>query len=184
MSGPAPAEVGALYLADVARRLAKLKENAEGAMAQVSDAELVAAPDPETNSIAITVKHVAGNLRSRFTDFLVADGEKPGRDRDAEFTLAAGDDRAALLAAWEASWALALGTVRGLAPADLVRTVHIRGEPHAVVEALNRHLAHLAYHTGQIVQLAKHYAGSRWRTLSIPRGGSAAHTAEVRAGQR
>jgi hypothetical protein len=162
-------DLAELYLADLRERFTKLRDTAERAVAQTSDAHLVAAPDAETNSIAVTLKHVGGNLRSRFTDFLTTDGEKPGRDRDAEFVIGPADTRESLLAGWAAGWDLLLGTVDRLRADDLVRTVHIRGEPHSVVGALDRSLVHLAYHVGQIVQLAKHHAGPSWRTLTIPR---------------
>ena len=165
-------DAGAVYLADMRERLTALRDTAERAIAQVSDGSFAAAPDPETNSIAITVKHVAGNLRSRFTGFGRSDGEKPDRDRDGEFILAAGDSRDALMARWAEGWTLLLGAVDSLEPGDLTRTVTIRGQPHTVLGALNRNLSHLAFHVGQIVQLARHYAGPEWRTLTIPRGAS------------
>ena len=169
---PGAADVGATYLADMRERLTALRDTAERALAQVSDERFASAPDPETNSIAITVKHVAGNLRSRFTGFGQSDGEKPDRDRDGEFILREGDTRDALMARWSEGWVLLLAAVDSLGPGDLVRTVTIRGQPHSVLGALNRNLSHLAYHVGQIVQLARHYAGSGWRTLTIPRGAS------------
>lgn len=163
---------GGAYLSDMRERLAALRETAERAIAQVSDADFTAAPDPETNSIAITVKHVAGNLRSRFTGFGESDGEKPDRDRDGEFILAPGDSRERLMARWTEGWGLLLGALDALGADDLSRTVAIRGVPHTIVGALNRNLSHLAYHVGQVVQLAKHYAGPSWQTLTIPRGAS------------
>jgi hypothetical protein len=160
------------YLSEVATQFAKLRSTAEQAMAQVGDGDFVRPLDPENNSIAITVKHVAGNLRSRCTDFLTTDGEKPDRDRDDEFVLHPGDSRAELMQAWARGWDLLAATVNGLTPDDLERTIYIRREPHSVTQALNRHIGHLAYHVGQIVQLAKHWAGPGWRTLTIPRGQS------------
>jgi hypothetical protein len=165
-------DVRSAYLADIGSQLAKLRSTAERAMAQVPDEDFARSLDAENNSIAITVKHVAGNLRSRCTDFLTSDGEKPWRDRDGEFELHEGDTRAELMKRWAEGWDLLAATVRSLGPDDLERTIHIRAEPHTVVQALNRHLGHLAYHVGQIVLLAKHWAGREWRTLTIPRGES------------
>jgi hypothetical protein len=160
------------YLSDIGNQFAKLRTTAEQAMGQVGDGDFVRPLDPENNSIALTVKHVAGNLRSRCTDFLTTDGEKPDRDRDDEFILQPGDTRAELMKRWASGWDLLAATVNTLTPDDLVRTVYIRREPHSVTGALNRHIGHLAYHVGQIVQLAKHWAGPEWRTLTIPRGQS------------
>lgn len=162
-------EIGRLYLADLRDRLAKLRETAERAIAQTSGEHFVAAPDAGTNSIAITVKHVAGNLRSRFTGFMVTDGEKPDRNRDGEFELTPDDTRDALLARWAEGWRLLITALDSLQPEDLPRTLQIRREPHSVIGALNRNFGHLAYHVGQIVLLAKHYAGPAWQTLTIPR---------------
>lgn len=161
-----------LYLDDALRQLRKLKTQAENAVAQIDDAQLVAVLDPEANSIAVIMKHMAGNMRSRWTDFLTSDGEKPDRNRDREFELAAADTRARVLAAWEEGWARVFDAIGSLSTEDLGKTVGIRGEAHSVVEAINRQTTHYAAHVGQIVLLAKHYAGPRWRTLSIPRGKS------------
>jgi hypothetical protein len=168
------------YLTDMRSQLAKLRSAAERAMAQVSDQDFARLLDEENNSIAITAKHIAGNLRSRCTDFLSSDGEKPDRDRDGEFVLDASDTRGALMSRWQEAWDLLDATVGGLSAGDLERTVYIRAEPHTVVQALNRNLGHLAYHTGQIVLLAKHWVGSGWRTLTIPRGQSRQFTAAKR----
>jgi hypothetical protein len=165
-------DLGTTYLRDVAGRLASLRRTAERATAQASDEAFFAAPDAETNSIAINLKHVGGNLRSRFTDFLTSDGEKPDRDRDGEFIIAPGETRADVEAVWAAGWAALEGALASLAPDDLVRTIQIRGEAHTAVGALNRSLAHTASHTGQVTLLAKHYAADAWKTLSIPRGQS------------
>jgi len=165
-------EIGDEYLRDTAARLAQLRRTCERAAAQVSDDAFFAAPDAETNSIAINLKHVGGNLRSRFTDFLTSDGEKPDRDRDGEFIIGPGDTRAAIDAAWARGWALLEDALASLTPGDLLRTIHIRGEPHTVLGALNRQIAHVANHTGQVTLLARHYAGAEWQTLSIPRGQS------------
>lgn len=147
------------------------KRLADRAIAQVSDAKLRVALDEHTNSIAVIAKHVAGNLLSRWTDFLAADGEKPDRNRDDEFvdTFAS---RAEMLAYWERGWARLFETLAGLRAEDLARTVLIRGEPHSVPLAIERSLGHTCYHVGQIVQLARVHAGDAWETLTIPRGGS------------
>jgi len=165
-------DFAAAYLEDVRAVAAYYKKLADDAMAQVDEAHFFAPLGGEENGIALIVKHMAGNLRSRWTDFLTSDGEKPDRDRDAEFEVRDGDGRAALLQAWERGWATFLGTLASLTPEDLDRTVQIRGEPHTVIRAVDRGLAHACYHVGQIVLLAKHFAGPDWRTLSIPRGQS------------
>src|SRR5215510_6637335 len=166
-------DVSSAYLRDIARTFRNYKALGERAMAQVSDADLHVLLDADSNSIAIVVKHVAGNLRSRFTDFLTTDGEKPTRNRDAEFEMPDRAPRAEMLQWWEASWKVTLDTIDALTPADLDRTVHIRGEAFLVVESLNRLATHTAYHVGQIVLLAKHVAGPTWTSLSIPKGRSA-----------
>jgi hypothetical protein len=171
------------FLADLRSQLAKLRTTAERAMAQVGDADFVRPLDPDGNSIAVVVKHLSGNLRSRCTDFLSTDGEKPDRDRDAEFELRPGDTRDRLLADWTAAWDLLAATVDGLTATDVERTIYIRAEAHTVSQALLRQLGHLSYHVGQIVLLAKHGAGASWRTLTIPRGQSRAFTEQV-AGRR
>jgi uncharacterized damage-inducible protein DinB len=159
---------------------------AERAIAQCPDERLAAAPDAESNSIAILVKHLAGNMRSRWTDFLTSDGEKPDRDRDSEF-----EDpprgRAELLALWEDGWRRLFGALEPLSDGDLSRTVTIRGEPHSVMQAIHRQIAHYAYHVGQIVFLAKHWtveATGGWSSLSVPRKGSAQLNADVTAGKK
>jgi hypothetical protein len=162
------------YLADMRTQFAKLRSTAERAMAQVGDHDFAKTLDTEVNSIAITVKHLAGNLRSRCTNFLISDGEKPDRDRDGEFVLHPNDTRARLLSEWATAWDLLAATVEALGPDDVQRTIYIRAEPHTVGQALNRQLGHLAYHVGQIVLLTKHWAGSEWQTLTIPRGQSKA----------
>jgi hypothetical protein len=145
---------------------------AERAIEQVSDEEFFFLIDAEANSIALIVKHIAGNLRSRWTDFLTTDGEKPDRDRDSEFERA-GDTRGSLMKFWESSWQVLFDNVEPLSSEDLSRTVSIRGEPHTVIEAINRQLTHYAYHVGQIVFLAKHLRSADWKTLSIPKKRSA-----------
>ena len=162
-----------VYLRDMVQTFRNYKTLGERAMAQVSDADLHTLLDPDANSIALVVKHVAGNLRSRFTDFLTTDGEKADRNRDSEFEMAARASRAEIMAWWESGWAAVLASVDALTPDDLGRTVSIRGEAFVVVEALNRSVTHTAYHVGQIVLLAKHFAGHNWKSLSIPKGQSA-----------
>lgn len=153
-------------------QLEALKDQAERALAQVEDEAFFHALDAESNSLALIVKHVGGNLKSRWTGFLSSDGEKPDRDRDGEFELRAGDTRASLMAAWNEGWARCLETLAGLSAADLEAPVRIRNESMTAAAALARSLAHTASHVGQIVFLAKHHASSRWKTLSIPRGQS------------
>jgi len=161
------------YLSDLARTFRHYKALGDGAIAQVSDENLHALIDPDANSIAIVMQHVAGNLRSRFTEFLTSDGEKPGRNRDAEFETPAHPSRAELMASWSEGFRIALASIEALAPEDLDRTVYVRKEAFLVVEALNRSVSHTAYHVGQMVFLAKHFAGPHWTTLSIPKGKSA-----------
>lgn len=162
---------------DVIREFHRTKDLADRAMAQVDDAQFFAAPDAGTNSIAIVVKHMAGNQRSRWTDFLTTDGEKPDRHRDTEFALDAADTRESLMRRWEAGWAALFHALGALTDADPERTVTIRGEPHTVVQAVNRQISHYAYHAGQIVLLARHFAGAKWTTLSVAKGASAAFNA-------
>jgi len=147
------------------------KRLADRAVEQVPDDKLQIALDANTNSIAVIMKHVAGNLRSRFTDFLTTDGEKPWRNRDDEFVDSFGG-RAEILETWERGWACLLKALRSMKPEDLERTVMIRGEPHSVPFALERSLGHTCYHIGQIVQVARVHAGEKWNTLTIPKGGS------------
>jgi hypothetical protein len=162
------------YRQDVAREFLRTRALAEKAMAQMSDHAYFAAPDPGTNPVAVIVKHMAGNMRSRWTDFLTTDGEKPDRDRDSEFVLTGEDTRASLTARWEAGWSLLAAALDGLADEDLDRPVAIRGESHTVYQAIHRQLTHYAYHVGQIVLLARHSAGEDWKSLSVPKAGSAA----------
>jgi Protein of unknown function (DUF1572) len=166
--------VDATYLTDIRRAFTNYRTLAERALEQISDEQLSTAIDSEANSIAVIMQHIAGNLRSRFLDFLTADGEKPDRNRDAEFE-SQGGSRAELRARWDEAWRITLGSLDALTPDDLSRTIHIRGEAFAVVEALDRSVTHTAYHVGQIVFLAKHFAGPGWRSLSIPKGRSAEH---------
>ena len=160
------------YLEEIKRQLRGHKRMAEGAIAQLEDDELFTILDPESNSVAHLIKHIAGNARSRFTDFLTTDGEKPDRHRDEEFEVSATTTREEVMCWWEAGWAIVFSTLDALTPEDVLRTVTIRGEPHTVLQALNRALAHYAQHTGQIVFLAKHLRSKEWKTLSIARGKS------------
>jgi uncharacterized damage-inducible protein DinB len=156
------------YLADALQVFRNYKRMAEKAMEQVSDRDLYATLDGEMNSIAITAKHMAGNMRSRWTDFLTTDGEKPDRNRDGEFEHPP-STRQELMAMWEAGWQCVFNALEPVTDADLGRTVAIRGEPHSVMQAVNRQMAHYSYHAGQIVLLAKHFASERWQSLTIPR---------------
>jgi Protein of unknown function (DUF1572) len=165
-------DIAAHYLEEARRQFRGHKRLAEGAMAQLKDEELFVSLDPESNSIAILVKHLAGNMRSRFTDFLTSDGEKPDRDRDQEFEMNSAPTRADVMRWWEEGWARTLGAIEALKPEDVMRTVTIRGEPHTVLQAINRQIAHYAQHTGQIVFLAKHFRSNEWKTLSVLRGKS------------
>jgi Protein of unknown function (DUF1572) len=160
------------FLDDALLQLKKLKAQADKSIGQVSDEQFFALIDPDANSIALIMKHVAGNMRSRWTDFLTTDGEKPDRNRDSEFEQEGTDTRASVIARWESAWTLTLGTISSLTPEDLARRVQIRGESHSVLEAINRQLTHYAAHIGQIIMLAKHFAGAHWQTLSIPKGKS------------
>ena len=158
------------------------KRLAERAMAQVADDQLFAVLDGEANSIAIIVKHMAGNMRSRWTDFLTTDGEKPTRNRDSEFVDPPAT-RVALLREWEHGWATMFRALEQLTDADMARTITIRGEAHSVMQAINRQLAHYPYHVGQIVLLAKHFACDRWESLSVPRNRSEEFNRRVAAGE-
>jgi hypothetical protein len=157
------------WLEDVRVQFEKIKKLAEGALEQARDQDLAVQLDGESNSLAVIVKHMAGNLRSRFTDFLTTDGEKPDRNRDGEFEIDAPVTRESLMADWERGWQVLFAALSALGPDDLSRTVTVRGEPHSIVQAMNRQLTHHAYHAGQIVFLAKHLRSSEWKTLSLPR---------------
>jgi hypothetical protein len=158
------------------------KKLVERALQQLSDEQLFAVLDGEMNSIAVIVKHLSGNMRSRWTDFLTSDGEKPGRDRDEEFSNPP-PTREALFEIWEDGWQCLLGTMESLSDADLGRTITIRGEAHSVMQAINRQVAHYSYHCGQIVFLAKHFRSDEWQTLTVPRGNSLEFTKRVQAGE-
>lgn len=161
------------YLTDALRTFRDQKKLAERACAQVRDKDFFATIDSESNSIAVNMKHMAGNMLSRWTDFLTTDGEKPNRERDMEFVILPETERADLLAFWEKGWQCVFAAIEPLVPADLLRTVLIRGQEHTVMQAINRQIAHYSYHVGQIVYLAKHFKSSEWQTLSVPRNKSA-----------
>jgi uncharacterized damage-inducible protein DinB len=171
------------YLADSLTLFRQYKTMAERAMEQLSDDQLFAAIDEEANSIAIIVKHMTGNMRSRWVDFLTTDGEKPDRQRDSEF-VEPPDSRAALMEMWENGWACVFQALEPLTDADLGRRVTIRGEAHSVMQAVNRQMAHYGMHTGQIVLLAKHFKGADWKSLSIPKNKSAAYNTAVARGEK
>lgn len=163
----------AAYLDDAGRSFRGYKRLAEGTFSQLDEADFFYAPDEESNSIAVIMKHISGNLRSRWTDFLATDGEKPDRNRDQEFEMNPGTNREQLMQAWEDGWNCVFATLASLQPSDFSRTVYIRGDAHSVLQAINRSLAHTAYHVGQIVYLGKHIRKARWTSLSIPKGKSA-----------
>lgn len=169
------------YLKDSLGVFRHYKGLAEQAMAQLTDEQLVAALDAESNSIAVIVKHMTGNMRSRFTDFLTTDGEKPDRRRDEEF-VDPPRTREELMAAWEQGWACVLDALEALGEDDLGKTVRIRGEAHSVMQAINRQVAHYSYHCGQIVMLAKHLNHDGWKPLTVGRGESEEFNRRVRAG--
>jgi hypothetical protein len=164
--------VATRYLDEARRQLRGYKRLGEGALAQLQDQEFFVALDPEANSVAVIVKHLAGNMRSRFVDFLTSDGEKPDRHRDQEFELGADTTRADVMRWWEDGWNIVFSALEPLRPEDLEVTVYIRKEPHSVLQAISRQVAHYAYHVGQIVFLAKHFRSAEWKSLSIPRGKS------------
>jgi hypothetical protein len=170
------------YLEDSLSLFRYYKDLAERAMAQLTDEELLEVPDSESNSIAIIVQHMSGNMLSRWGEFLTTDGEKPGRDRDAEFECPPAT-RAALMEAWEAGWRCLFNALEPLSEADLQRVVSIRGEAHSVMQTINRQVGHYAYHCGQIVFLAKHLRSGEWQSLSIPRRKSAEFNRRVAAGE-
>jgi len=170
------------YLEDSLAVLRYYKKLAERAMDQVADEHLFATLDAEANSIAIIVKHLTGNMRSRWTDFLTTDGEKPNRNRDREFVDPPAT-REVLLRDWEDGWACVFAALEPLTEKDLTRTVTIRGEAHSVMQAINRQLAHYPHHVGQIVLLAKHFACDHWHSLSVPRNQSAEFNRKVAAGE-
>ena len=171
------------YLKDSIDVFGYYKKLGERAMAQCTDAALFETLDAASNSIAIIVKHMAGNMRSRWTDFLTSDGEKPDRNREAEFE-APPTTRAEVMELWERGWKLLFGALKPLSDADLDRTITIRTEPHSVMQAINRQIAHYSYHVGQIVYLARHFAGDKWQSLTIPKKKSAEFNRQVAAGEK
>ena len=181
---PASDPLGAALLAAFRHNFQSYKGLSDCALAQISDAEWLHAPAPGSNSAAVIVQHLVGNLRSRFTDFLTSDGEKPTRQRDREFEEpATADAIPALRQQWDGAWAVLFALLDELQPADLLRTVSIRGEAHSVLGAVQRQVAHYAYHAGQLVQLAKIIRGEGFESLSIPRGQSEAFNQQMAAGK-
>ena len=160
------------YLEDAIASYRAYKKLADKAFAQLTDEEFFVTLDHESNSVAVIMKHIAGNMFSRWTDFLTTDGEKPDRNRDMEFVIESETTKAEVMDYWERGWQRTLETLDSLKPEDLMRTVTIRGEAHTVVQALNRQLAHYPYHIGQIVFLAKHFRSDEWKSLSIPKNKS------------
>jgi hypothetical protein len=172
--------IAAACLEEAQRSFRGYKHLADGTLTQLNDDDFFYTPDRESNSIAVVMKHISGNLRSRWTDFLTTDGEKPDRNRDQEFEMASGVTREELMRWWEDGWNCVLQTLASLQPADITRTVYIRGDAHSVLQAINRSLTHIPYHVGQIVYLGKHLRASEWKSLSIPRGKSAEFNATKR----
>ena len=176
--------MGQHYLDDALRRFRDYKKLAERAFAQISDEDFFRTLDEESNSIAINMKHMAGNMISRWTDFLTTDGEKPERNRDLEFVMLPETSKNDMLAYWERGWQCVFDAVEPLKPEDLMRTIRVRGQDHTVVQAINRQLAHYAYHVGQIVFLAKHFKSSEWQSLSVPKNRSAEFNAQLQNRER
>jgi uncharacterized damage-inducible protein DinB len=165
--------MGAAYFDEARRSFRGYKRLADKALEQVDDRQFFYVPDSESNSLAHLVKHISGNMRSRWTDFLTSDGEKADRDRDQEFVIGPADTREDLMRRWEACFSIVYETLQSLAPQDIMRTVYIRSEPHTVLQAINRSLTHVSHHIGQLLFLAKMVRGPEWHCLSIPRGKSA-----------
>jgi Protein of unknown function (DUF1572) len=178
-----PHELTTSYIKDSITLFRYYKKMAESAMAQCPDSGLFTSLDKESNSIAIIVKHMTGNMRSRWTNFLTTDGEKPDRDRDSEFEEPP-KTRADLFTLWDAGWKIFLDALDSLTDADMAKTVTIRAEPHSVMQAVNRQVAHYSSHIGQIIFLAKHFASDNWKSLTVPRKGSSQFTADVSAGRK
>ncbi|HEU4477400.1 MAG TPA: DUF1572 family protein, partial [Pyrinomonadaceae bacterium] len=162
------------YLDDTRASFRAYKKLAEKALAQLRDEEYFVTLDEESNSIAVIMKHMAGNMLSRWTDFLTSDGEKPDRNRDLEFVIETGTTKEELFTYWERGWACLFNALESLQPSDFDKTVFIRGKTHSIVQATHRQMTHYAYHIGQIVFLAKHLRASEWTSLSVPRNRSAA----------
>jgi hypothetical protein len=170
--------LGEHYLEDALYTFRYYKQLAERALAQISDEDFFRTIDDESNSIAVNIKHMAGNMLSRWTDFLTTDGEKPERNRDMEFVMLPETTREEMLAYWDTGWKVTFDAIEPLNESDLMRTVTIRGQVHTVVQAIDRQMAHYAYHVGQIVYLAKHFKSSEWHSLSVPKNKSAEFTAQ------
>jgi hypothetical protein len=170
------------YIEDSISVFRYYKKLGDRAIEQCPDKGLFAMLDAESNSIAIIVKHISGNMISRWTDFLTSDGEKPYRNRDAEFE-SPPQSRAELLEVWERGWKCLFDALEPLTEADMTRTITIRTEPHSVMQAINRQVAHYSYHVGQIVYLARHFAGEKWQSLTIPKKKSAEFNAKVASGE-
>jgi Protein of unknown function (DUF1572) len=160
------------YYEDALSAMRAYKKLAEKALAQLQDEEFFVSLDEESNSVAVVMKHIAGNMISRWTDFLTSDGEKPDRNRDMEFVIEAQTTKDDVIAYWERGWKCVFDALEPLQPEDFEKTVMIRGEKHTIVQAINRQLMHYAYHIGQIVFLAKHFRSAEWKSLSIPRNRS------------
>lgn len=167
------ADSDSAYVQEAVRAFRACKKHAEGAFAQLRSEDWFRQIDPEANSVAIIVKHMAGNMRSRWTNFLISDGEKPNRDRDTEFVLDSSTTPEKVMQWWESGWKCVFAAVEPLAESDLGKKITIRGQEHTVLQAINRQLMHYAEHIGQIILLAKHYRGTEWKSLSIPKGQSA-----------
>jgi Protein of unknown function (DUF1572) len=165
------------YLEDSIASFRQYKKLAEKALDQVDDDELFSTLDEDGNSLAVLMKHIAGNMLSRWTDFLTSDGEKPNRNRDMEFVIEPNTSRSDMVAYWEKGWQCLFAALKPLRPEDFDRTVAIRGQEHTIVQAINRQLTHYAYHIGQIVFMAKHFRSTEWKSLSIPKNKSAAFNA-------
>jgi hypothetical protein len=172
-------ELGQHYLADALQTFRDYKKLAERAFAQISAEDFFKTIDEESNSIAVIMKHMAGNMLSRWTDFLTTDGEKPERDRDVEFVMLPGTTKDEMVAYWEQGWERVFEAIKPLRPDDLLRPITIRGQEHTVMQAINRQLAHYAYHAGPIVYLAKHFKSAEWQSLSVPRNRSAEFNAHL-----
>ena len=172
--------IGQHYLEDALHTFRDYKKLGERAFAQLSDEDFFRRIDEESNSIAVIMKHLAGNMLSRWTDFLTSDGEKPERNRDMEFVMLPETTKADMIAYWEKGWKCAFDAIEPLTADDLLRTVTIRGQEHTVIQAITRQVAHYANHVGQIVYLAKHLKGGNWQSLSVPKNRSAEFNAYLK----
>lgn len=170
--------IGEVYLESVVKRMLTYKTLGEKTFEQLDEKDFYFAPEPSSNSIAVIIRHMSGNMMSRWTNFLTEDGEKEGRDREQEFS-APSLTRQELLALWEKGWACLLDALLSLQPADLMKTIHIRHEPLFAIDAINRQLAHYPHHVGQIVYIGKMIRGKDWQSLSIPKGASTAFNRQM-----